>query len=262
MPPAVEKLFNRVSYSLLSAGIDLRKFATFIRKYPQFRKQRAAFVRMGGTVSISDARLFDYEDQAGQSQGHYFHVDLVVASYIHADCPARHIDVGSRIDGFVAHVAAFRKIEVIDIRALDVSQHDNISFLQLDLTDSAAVQPKIADSISCLHAIEHFGLGRYGDPLDPHGHIKGFAGVAKMLAPGGKLYIAFPISDSPRVVFNGERVFHPRDILSWQPGIEGLELVRFDYVGDDGLIHRDADLNGEMTGLSYGCGIYTFTKKA
>ena len=35
----------------------------------------------------------------------------------------------SRIDGFVSHVASFRKIEVMDISPLKISIHKNIKFV-------------------------------------------------------------------------------------------------------------------------------------
>ena len=41
-----------------------------------------------------------------------------------------------------------------------------------------------SDSISCLHAIEHFGLGRYGDPVDVLGHVKALDNIRKALTPG------------------------------------------------------------------------------
>jgi hypothetical protein len=50
-------------------------------------------------------------------------------SYIHKLNPVRHIDIGSRIDGFVANVAAFRKIEVLDVRNFAPSVHKTISLL-------------------------------------------------------------------------------------------------------------------------------------
>ena len=61
--------------------------------------------------------LQDYSDNAGQNKGHYFHQDLLVAKMIYDTKPRRHIDIGSRLDGFVAHVASFREIEVFDIVA-------------------------------------------------------------------------------------------------------------------------------------------------
>ena len=107
----------------------------------------------------------DYDDQAGSATGHYFHQDLLVASFIHNKNPLRHIDIGSRIDGFIAHVASFRSIEVMDVRDLKGTGHENISFIKADLMNKDSAQNNITDSISCLHAIEHFGLGRYGDPV-------------------------------------------------------------------------------------------------
>jgi hypothetical protein len=47
------------------------------------------------------------------------------------------------------------------------------------------------DSISCLHALEHFGLGRYGDRLDPNGHETGFLKLLDMLKPGAGFISGF-----------------------------------------------------------------------
>src|ERR1700712_792104 len=58
-------------------------------------------------------------EESGTASGHYFHQDLLVARRIFERRPERHVDVGSRIDGFVAHVASFRSIEVFDIRPLN-----------------------------------------------------------------------------------------------------------------------------------------------
>jgi hypothetical protein len=105
--------------------------------------------------------LGDFSDSVGVVSRHYFHQDLVVAGYIFASNSERHIDVGSRVDGFVAHVASFRVIEVIDVRPLPVTTHSNIQFFKADLMHD--VGSELTDSLSCLHALEHFGLGRYGD---------------------------------------------------------------------------------------------------
>jgi hypothetical protein len=119
--------------------------------------------------------------------------------------------------------------------------------------DSSLIE--ICDSLSCLHALEHFGLGRYGDPIDPLGHIRGFNNLNKMLKSGGTLYISFPIG-KPGVYFNAHRVFDSMDILKWIQGL--FELVRFDYVDDLGSLHTRAML--PVHRLSYGCGIYTLKK--
>ncbi len=202
--------------------------------------------------------LGNWAESSGNATGHYFHQDLLVAGYVHEAKPIRHIDIGSRVDGFVAHVAVFREIEVIDIRSMAISPH-NIKFLQADLMKPAPNLFECCDSLSCLHAIEHFGLGRYGDPVDPDGHLKGFANLVTMLKPGGKMYISFPIGQ-PRIEFNAHRVFCPTDIFNWS-GAEWLNLVNFDFVDDLGDVHIRATVEQAMqANLNYGCGVYTFLK--
>jgi Caenorhabditis protein of unknown function, DUF268 len=228
-----------------------------LRNLFKYRNHLAEFQKKGGVVDKKFPIYSDFDDQAGIASGHYFHQDLLIASYIFNNQPKRHIDIGSRIDGFVAHVAAFRTIEVLDIRPLKPTVHENIKFIQANLMSESAALP-VVDSISCLHAIEHFGLGRYGDPIDPQGYKKGFKNILKMLAPGGTLYISFPIGTKNEVHFNAHRIFAPNDIFSWAPN--DLKLERFDYVDDDGNLHKNIDLNVESLHLNYGCGIYTFKR--
>lgn len=115
------------------------------------------------------------------------------------------MDVGSRVDGFVAHVAAFRKVELLDIRPLK-SSVQNMVFVHGSL--SQAVQKIVeTDSLSCLSVLEHFGLGRYGDPLDPMGHATGFMDLIFLMSLGRTLYLSLPISSTNRVEFNAHRLF-------------------------------------------------------
>lgn len=227
-----------------------------INDFLKYRSDREKFIKLGGEISHRYPIWADYRKQAGSSGGDYFHQDLLVASFIYENKPQKHIDVGSRIDGFVAHVAAFRKIQVLDIRPLSPLGHSNIEFIQADLMKDDNCLPR-ADSVSCLHAIEHFGLGRYGDPVDPFGHQKGFLNLVSMLEDGGTLYISFPIGRKNEVHFNAHRVFHPSDILSWRASKQ-LHLVRFDYVDDAGNLHQNIDLTDKEIHVNLGCGIYTF----
>lgn len=214
------------------------------------------FNEAGGEISHFYPILGDYREQAGTATGHYFHQDLLVASLIHDSNPQRHIDVGSRIDGFVAHVAAFRTIEVLDFRPLKDCGHKQIVFMQADLMSLDSKLHQITDSLSCLHALEHFGLGRYGDPIDPQGHLKGFANLHKMLKIDGTLYLSFPIGVES-IHFNAHRIFAPQDILKWSNGI--FKLERFDFVDDQGKLHQHQSVDN-VPNLSYGCGIFTLRK--
>jgi hypothetical protein len=245
---------RQIGTALVAGGLDPRKLLN-LRRLPRFLKERVRFRAAGGRIDHIMPVLSDYAGSAGDANGHYFHQDLLVATLIHQAAPERHIDVGSRIDGFVAHVAAFRRVEVIDIRPLEVG-HDRISFLQRDIIAPGEDLREITDSLSCLHALEHFGLGRYGDALDPEGHLKGFRALDHMLKPGGTLYLSFPIG-AGGVYFNAHRVFEPAEALRWSDG--RFDLVRFDYVDDLGALHQDADIGG-VPPLIYGCGIYTLKK--
>ena len=105
-------------------------------------------------------------------------------------------------------------------------------------------------------------MGRYGDPLDPEGHKKGFNNIVSMLKPHGLLYVSFPIGKTNETHFNAHRVFHPKDIFSWGPAASSLVLQRFDYVDDQGNLHQKVDLETSELNVRYGCGIYTFKKIA
>lgn len=236
----------------VSGRLRRRRIVRAQRYLADLRRFRA----LGGQAGVLRPMLDDAEEGAGSASGHYFHQDLLVASRIFGSAPRRHVDVGSRIDGFVAHLAAFRRVEVIDIRPLPPTQHEGIVFLQANVMDGAGVADAICDSLSCLHALEHFGLGRYGDPLDPQGHRKGFENLYRMLQPGGVLYLSVPIGASA-THFNAHRVFAPTEPLTWASGRFALES--FDYVDDEGRLVRDAD-PAEVPALRYGCGIYTLRK--
>jgi len=224
----------------------------------KFVDDAIAWVQRGGRIDSLFPIVDEWRADAGVASGQYFHQDLVVAQWIHEAKPRRHVDVGSRVDGFVAHVAAFREIEVFDIRPLGRSVR-NIRFVRADLQDPASAPRECADSVSCLHALEHFGLGRYGDAVDPEGHLRGFQGLVRMVEPGGTLYLSVPVGKA-RVEFNAHRVFEPREPLSW-PGADSLQLVKFAYVDDAGELRDDMDpLQLASRPPASGLGIYVFRK--
>jgi len=243
---------------LLSIGIDPRKLYS-LRHLKRYFDEASRFRAKGGKINHLYPIFSDYSDQAGSARGHYFHQDLHVASLIFRDAPVRHIDVGSRIDGFVSHVASFREIEVCDVRDLHDTGHENIKFIKLDLMDESLVTDSLADSISCLHALEHFGLGRYGDKIDPMGHIKGLKNLVRMLKNNGCLYLGVPIGIKDDVFFNAHRVFSPETFSGWCNDLS-LKLMRFDYVDDQGALHKNYDYSAGWPNVHYGCGIFTFNK--
>lgn len=198
-------------------GVDPLKTWASVRGFPEFVRDLINFRRGYQGRLILNPYLGDRYKEGGSTKNEYFWQDLLVAQRIFKQKPLRHVDVGSRIDGFVAHVASFRPVEVFDIRPVN-SDIPGVVFKQADLMSADSVAALCAgnagycDSLSCLHAIEHFGLGRYGDPVDPSGYRRGIENLSKLLQPGGRLYLSTPIG-SERVEFNANRVFDPSTIL-------------------------------------------------
>ena len=177
---------------------------------------------------------------SGTVSGDYFHQDLHVAQKIYERNPRRHLDIGSRVDGFVAHVAVFREIEILDIRPLE-SSVKNIKFTCADL--SAPLPPELigcCDSLSCLHTIEHFGLGRYGDPVNYTGYLDGLRNMKQIVQPGGKFYFSTQIGPQ-RVEFNAHRVFSARYLIELVSADFRIDSLA--YVDDHGDLTDAVDLS-------------------
>jgi hypothetical protein len=211
-------------------------------------------------LSFSYPIFGDRFNSGGIASGHYFHQDLLVAQKIFKRNPTRHVDVASRVDGFVAHVASFRSIEILDIRPV-TSKTTNIVFHSCDLTTPLERFVSYCDSLSCLHALEHFGLGRYGDPVMLEGHVIGLENLYRILQPSGILYLSVPIGPE-RVEFNAHRIFAIQTILNLTR--DKFKLLSFSYVDDAGDLHEDVQLTEQAIdiqyGCNYGCGIFEFQK--
>ncbi len=206
--------------------------------------------------------LNDKYNECGATQTPYFAQDLYVATKIFNNKPEKHVDIGSSITGFVSHVAVFRPIEVFDIRPMSNPAH-NIIFKQADLTDPSSTPYNYCDSISCLHALEHFGLGRYGDKIDPDGHLKGFEQITKILKPGGTFYFSVPMGVQ-RIEFNAHRIFGMPYLMNWVT--QDYTIVSFAYIDDECILHEKAELTegniASSFGCNHGCAIFELKKKS
>jgi SAM-dependent methyltransferase len=258
------KLANRSSkYESVSFWRALSRISNFIKtKNNLLSMLKTEGLQDTWPLAKSRPYLFDIDAEGGSTQGHYFHQDLLVARKIFEKRPQKHLDVGSRIDGFVAHLCCFMQIAVADIRPL-VSTITNLSFVQADMMEELPLGMRQGyESVSCLHALEHFGLGRYGDPLDVKGHVKGIKQLKNALTPGGTLYLSVPIGRQ-RIEFNAHRVFSISHVLELVGGDFILEA--FHYVDDAGDLHENESAEGASAnnnhGCQYGCGIFIFKKK-
>jgi len=256
---------NLLAYLLVPFNLKntIRNFKSLIQYYLDFSILRKQQKQSSITFPIGKPYpcLADRYSESGTARGHYFHQDLLVAQKIFTNNPQIHVDIGSRVDGFIAHVASFRKIEVFDIREFP-QNITHIKPLKIDLMEEVKEElVNYCDSISCLHALEHFGLGRYGDPVDFEGFLKGFQNINKILRNGGKFYLSVPIGPQ-RIEFNAHRIFSMKYLLSLVSN--KYKIDSFSYVDDNEDLFKNIDLSDEGIArnfeCSYGCGIFELTK--
>ncbi len=263
----MKRQLQGVKNILVMFGVDLGKMRRTLRGLPSYyRDLRILKSQRSSSIEQFPFRepypcLHDRYMKSGVASGHYFHQDLLVARRIFLNRPKTHVDIGSRIDGFVAHVASFRQIEVLDIRPMS-RNIPNISFTKADLmTPIDEKLTNYCDSLSCLHALEHFGLGRYGDPVNNDGYLMGLDNMWKILKKGGRFYFSVPIGPQ-RIEFNAHRVFSVSYLMEQFSGKYNIE--QFSFVDDKGDLHENATINGDEAGNSfgckYGCGIFEMTK--
>lgn len=258
-----KKKLIKLHHILSQFGIDPHRFLRSLKSLPQFIRDYRVFKRcFPGEITLLPC-LYDRHKEGGTTKSEYFWQDLLVAGWIHAAKPHRHVDIGSRVDGFVAHVASFRDIEVFDLRPIS-TPIPSIIFRQADLmcSDNLPIcDGGYCDSLSCLHAIEHFGLGRYGDPIDPIGHIRGITNMSSLIKSGGTLYLSSPVGRE-RVEFNANRVLDPRYIVKLGERL-GLHLQQLTVINGSYVrqVQNIAETLQDVAHLDYNLGIFVFKKQ-
>lgn len=186
---------------------------------------------------------------------HYFYQGAWLARRLAGRKPlGLHVDVGSSVLT-VSVLSAFADTAFVDLRPL-ASTLSGLHSVAADIANLPFAARSL-DSVSCLHVIEHIGLGRYGDAVDPDGSSKAAVELARLVAPGGRLYLSTPVGRE-RVCFNAHRVFAPDTIASM---FTGLELVEFSCVDDSGR-YREHIAPRTVTGFDYGCGLFVFERPA
>lgn len=242
---------------------DPRRLVTALRGLQPFLANWREFTRLqeGAPATLRPRLrnlypcLTDRYESAGTARGHYFHQDVWVARRIYEAAPEDHYDIGSRIDGFVGHLLAFREVHVLDVRHLETTQ-PGLHFTRANLLDLPFSDGSVA-SISSLHAVEHVGLGRYGDLVMPDGCFRAIRELQRVVAVGGRLYFSVPIGVE-RLEFNAHRIFAPATVLEQ---FRDLELVEFAAVDDNGDlvegVHPD-----RFARSRYACGMFVFERPA
>jgi len=183
---------------------------------------------------------------------HYFYQGAWLGREVARVQPTRHVDIGSSVMS-VAVLSGFVDTVFVDYRPLKANLN-GLSSVASDILQ-LPFKPGSLLSLSCLHVIEHIGLGRYGDPTDPEGSLKAAAELESVLSTGGFLYLSLPVGRA-RVCFNAHRVHAPGQVTAM---FARLKLISFSYVDDQGRFMADASMH-DAEDLDYGCGMFVFQK--
>ncbi len=257
-------------------GPEMLEHISWEKDYQKFCADRESYQKLYQDLSCDKFPLLeteqcimlsDYRNHAGTIDGHYFYQDIFIASQVIQRRPRHHMDVGSRIDGFISHLlAAGIETTAIDIRPLPIWEMGygitNLRFIQADATNLQGIADHSVQSLSSLHAVEHFGLGRYGDAVNPNACFDAMRALERVLAYDGMLYLSVPVGKEEKLMFNGHRIFSPLTVVKTMEQMQLLELYAIHansllrFSGDAVLQERYRDCLGD-----YDCGMFLFTKK-
>jgi len=199
--------------------------------------------------------LYDNTSNTGFDR-HYVYHPAWAARIIRQNNPSKHIDISSTLH-FCSVLSAFIPVDFYDYRPANLIL-DNLKSVAGDLMKLPFTSDTI-ESLSCMHTVEHVGLGRYGDLLDYDGDIKAIDELKRVLKPGGSLLFVVPVGAKDIICFNAHRIYTKEHVLDLFSDLELKEFAFIPEKEEDGGLIRDpspALLNTQF----YGCGCFWFTK--
>lgn len=196
--------------------------------------------------------LLDNTTVTGFDAHYLYHVAWACRKVIE-NRPIKHVDISSSLN-FCTTISAIIPTEFYDYRPARIDLPGLICG-QADLLNLPFANNSI-ESLSCMHVVEHIGLGRYGDPLDYDGDLKAISELTRVLKPHGLLYFVVPICAEPTIEFNAHRKYSFPQIKQM---LKDLELVEHSLITDGGDF-IPSPLLIDYESQHYGCGCFVFKK--
>lgn len=230
----------------------------FRRKVDEFRK---IAVGHENRFSLKSSDYFSCMDedtaQTGFDRHYVYHASWAARKLKEAETK-EHVDISSTLY-FCGIVSSFLKVLFYDYRPANLKL-DNLITDSCDLNNLTWDNDSVM-SLSCMHTIEHIGLGRYGDEYDYNGDLKAISELSRVLAINGRLLIVVPVGNEARIQFNAHRIYTKKQVIDAFK-TEGLNLLEFTLIPereeDGGLVVNPSE--ELLSKQRYGCGCFLFTK--
>jgi len=231
------------------------KYAKFIHQYNIFKQESKKKNRFSLNWWRQYPFLFEATEETSFDHHYVYHPAWAarVIQKINPDC---HVDISSTLQ-FCSMISAFLPVKFYDYRPANLSL-SNLTSNHADLTELPFDDNSI-QSLSCMHTIEHIGLGRYGDKIDPDGDLKAINELKRVLSNNGDLLFVVPIGTEAKILFNAQRIYSYEQISTY---FSEFELVEFSLITDNpeiGDFIRNADPNLTKK-CTNGCGCFWFKK--
>ena len=224
----------------------------FLADYLSFKKHNKTSTRFKLLWKNRYPCLFDNTGTVGFDR-HYIYHPAWAARILKKTNPKIHYDISSTI-AFSSVVSAFIPVKYYEYRPPELLL-PNLTAESADLTDLPFKDNSI-ESISCMHTVEHVGLGRYGDKIDPDGDLKSINELKRVLTHGGNLLIVVPVG-KPKLMFNAHRIYSYEQVTSY---FKDLKLKEFSLISEstEGIIFNATKEQADQE--IYGCGCFWFKK--
>lgn len=236
------------------------KIKAYLELHRTFKKFKELSERPLGRFPILWDDIFFVANENTTNTGfdaHYVYHPAWAARILAKTKPEFHVDISSTLH-FSSIVSAFIPVHFYDYRPAKLDLSDLTSgradLLSLPFEDGSV------KSISCMHTVEHVGLGRYGDELDPDGDLKAISELKRVVAQNGDLLFVVPVGKA-KLLFNAHRIYSYAQILEYFGG--NFELMDF-FLIPDNAVTRDVIYEAtekDADAQNYGCGCFWFRKK-
>lgn len=247
---------RRMGLLLKRVCSGLKQSFFFVSQFNTLRHGGREGVRFALRLKDIKACLTDATATTGYDRHYVFHCAWA-ARVLARTRPNEHTDISSSLF-FVSGVSAFVPIYFLDYRPANLGlpglREHAVDIRKLPFENDSL------QSLSCMHVVEHIGLGRYGDPLDYDGDLSACAELSRVLGVGGYLLFVVPVAAEPRIAFNAHRVYTVDQVRQMFKDLYLEEFCLIPDNGEDGgvVVSPSSEL---LSRQRYGCGCFLFRKR-